>query len=78
MTSINYSKVVQALIARFDPQVSVQEHADLRTLLNWEERNLYFYLQYEMGRDKNDVIITTARSRKIQEQKHEIGKLFKD
>ena len=78
MSSINYSKVVQTLIARFDLEVSSEQHFGLLLSLNLKERRLYFNLELEMSKKGTDVLITTSTSRRIQEQRRQIGKLFKD
>ena len=78
MSSINYSKVVQTLIARFDLEVSSEQHFGLLLSLNLKERRLYFNLELEMSKKGTDVLITTSTSRKIREQRHEIEKPFKD
>ena len=78
MSSINYSKVVQTLIARFDLEVSSGQHMGLLLSLNLKERRLYFNLELEMSKKETDVLITTATSRKIREQRRQIGKMFTD
>ena len=75
---INYQCVVDALIARFDKEVSVEEHEMRKNVLNSNDRNLYYELSSRMGSGEIDVIITTANSRKAKTDRESLAKLFGD
>lgn len=61
---IRYDCVVDALIARFDSEVSVEKHASTKTILNHLERDLYDELSIRMASYELDVRITTKDTRK--------------
>ena len=75
MTSkIDYNKIANTLIARFDVTVTGTMHAKLVSVLSKREREIYLGLTYVLN--SKSTVITTALSREIKRQREDISKLF--
>ena len=61
---IRYDCVIDALIARFDREITVEEHARAKAVMNRLERDLYDELSIRMASAELDVFITTKDTRK--------------
>ena len=75
MTSkIDYNKIANTLIARFDDEVTGEIHAKLVSVLSKREREIYFGLTYVLN--TKSTVITTKLSREIKREREDISKLF--
>ena len=75
---IDYKSVANALIARFDREVSVEEHEEIVNNLTRTNQHIYFELSQILSEKDTDVYITTRDSRKAKVDREAISKLFGD
>lgn len=71
---IDYNKIANTLIARFDSEVTETMHTKLMSILSTREREIYLGLAYVLN--SKSTVITTELSREIKRQREDISKLF--
>ena len=77
MTSkIDYNKIANTLVARFDYEIPGPMFANLMSVLSKREREIYLSLSY--GLSQKSTVITTKDSREIKKQREEINKMYGD
>lgn len=75
---IDYKSVANALIARFDREISVEQHEEIITNMTRTDRHIYFELSQVFSDKAIDLYMTTANSRKAKEDRDKIDEMFGD
>ena len=78
LEEVNYTSVVNALIARFDSEVSVEKHHETISNMKLVDRYVYYELSAILGKKSIEAQITTVDSRNAKKFIEQINKLSGD
>ena len=73
-TKIDYNKIANGIIARFDGEISGGDYQFVFNLMNKREKDIFTLIEFKMI-DKL-VLITTRESREIKRQRSRLDTLF--